>query len=244
MDKDHATIFTDGSSLGNPGPGGWSFVMVYENNTVVYAKEGAGYSPQTTNNIMELTAALEAITLADKINIEQPLLICTDSAYLVNGITTWVYGWEKNNWITSTKDPVLNRELWIALLAAVRKFQIKNKIVWKKIKGHAGILGNERCDILATTYAAKKETILFQGTYDTYVEKYGDILHIPKVVEKSKKKTPSGKAYSYLSEVGGVIEKHESWAECEKRVRGVKGVRYKKAMTAKEEKEIITKWKS
>lgn len=243
MQSEHATIFTDGSSLGNPGPGGWSFVMVYENSGVVYAKEGAGYSPQTTNNIMELTAALQAITLADKINIDQPLLIHTDSAYLVQGITTWVYGWEKNNWITSTKDDVLNKELWMDLLKAVRKFQIKNKIAWKKIKGHAGIPGNERCDTLATAYAAKEDTQLFSGTYEAYEEKHGDILHIPKVIEKKKKKSPQGKAFSYLSEVEGVIERHETWLLCEKRVRGTKGARFKKAMTAKDEKEIITEWK-
>jgi len=133
------TIHTDGGCLGNPGPGGWAAMLEYG----ALKKEVSGSDPATTNNRMELTAAIEALrVLREPCEIE----FFTDSQYLRQGITEWLRGWKARGWLTATKQPVKNDDLWRALDAAVAP----HRITWKWLKGHAGHAGNERCDQLAT----------------------------------------------------------------------------------------------
>ena len=132
------TIHTDGGCLGNPGPGGWAAVLDYDGRT----KEISGGEPATTNNRMELQAAIAALgALKEPCEID----FHTDSEYLRNGITKWLASWKARGWITTTKQPVKNDDLWRALDAAVRGHRIR----WHWLKGHAGHAVNERCDILA-----------------------------------------------------------------------------------------------
>ena len=131
-------IHTDGACSGNPGPGGWGAVLQY-GGTV---KELKGGAPLTTNNQMELTAAIEALTaLKRPVEVE----LHTDSIYVKDGLTKWIHGWKKNGWRTADKKPVKNLELWQALDAAVGK----HKIDWHWVKGHNGDEMNERADQLA-----------------------------------------------------------------------------------------------
>ncbi len=144
-------VYTDGSSLGNPGPGGWGTVVVYQDKII---KELGGYDNNTTNNKMELQAAIEALKYLIKSDIKE-VNIYADSAYVLGGVTNWIFGWEKNGWRTSKKEPVLNQELWKELISLVREF--KGKINWQKVKGHSGHIYNDKADEIATNYAAKQK---------------------------------------------------------------------------------------
>ncbi len=131
-------IFTDGACKGNPGIGGWGAILEYKNTK----KEIKGYSENTTNNIMELTAVIKAL---ECLNRNCKITITTDSNYVKNGITEWILSWKKNGWKTSKKSTVKNKELWIELDLLVAKHEIN----WKWIKGHSGHPQNERADELA-----------------------------------------------------------------------------------------------
>jgi ribonuclease HI len=131
-------IYTDGACSGNPGPGGWGAVLRW-NGTV---KELHGSDPQTTNNRMELTAAIQAL---EALSRPSQVRLYTDSTYVLNGITKWVASWERNGWRTSAKKPVKNDDLWRRLLRAMDGHEIS----WQWVKGHAGDEGNERADELA-----------------------------------------------------------------------------------------------
>jgi ribonuclease HI len=131
-------IFTDGACKGNPGPGGWGAILRFQDNE----KEINGYESLTTNNIMELMAVIESLKAISKpFEIE----ITTDSKYVKNGITSWIYNWKKNGWKTAAKKPVKNKELWIELDHLIQKHNIS----WKWVKGHSGHIENERADELA-----------------------------------------------------------------------------------------------
>ena len=131
-------IYTDGACRGNPGPGGWGAVLIYED----YRKEIYGGSLLTTNNIMELTAVIESLK---KLKFTSNIIITTDSKYVKDGITKWIYNWKKKNWKTANKKPVKNKELWIELDNSIQD----HKITWEWVKGHSGHTENERADFLA-----------------------------------------------------------------------------------------------
>ena len=132
-------VYTDGACKGNPGPGGWG-VYIQSN---VDEKELYGGSPETTNNQMEMQAALEALKhLKDE---DEVIELYTDSNYLRQGITEWIHKWKTNNWKTAAKKPVANRDLWIEISDLNEKMTVE----WNWVKGHAGDPGNERADELA-----------------------------------------------------------------------------------------------
>ena len=133
------TIFSDGACSGNPGPGGWATRLLYADGRIC---ELGGFAADTTNNRMELQAAIEGLKA---IAPDDEITIVTDSEYMLKGITEWIHGWKRNGWRTAGKDPVKNVELWQRLDAA----QARHKVTWKWIKGHAGHAENERADALA-----------------------------------------------------------------------------------------------
>lgn len=138
------TIFSDGGCQGNPGPGGWAAILRYGEKM----KEISGGEPATTNNRMELTAALEALkALREPCEVE----FFTDSQYLREGISKWVAGWKARNWRTAAKTPVKNDDLWRALDNAAAR----HRILWRWVKAHAGTRDNERCDLLAARQMAR-----------------------------------------------------------------------------------------
>ena len=138
-------LITDGACLGNPGPGGWAAILRYNE----HKKELWGSEPHTTNNRMELRAAIEGLkALKEGCAVE----VVTDSEYLKNGITTWIHGWKKKGWMTATKKPVVNQDLWKALDEQTSRHQT----VWSWTKGHASHADNNRCDELASRAAREQ----------------------------------------------------------------------------------------
>lgn len=137
-DKPEVDIFTDGACSGNPGPGGWGAVLI----SGPHRKELSGGDRQTTNNQMELQAAIEAL---DALKRPSRVTLYTDSNYVKNGITSWIHGWKRNGWRTSNRKPVKNVALWQRLDEATQR----HEITWRWLKGHAGHPENERADELA-----------------------------------------------------------------------------------------------
>ena len=232
-------MFTDGACKGNPGPGGWGVIIVTPEGQVT---ELGGGSPHTTNNKMELSGAIAALEhVADH---PAPVAIYTDSTYVIQGITQWVWGWRKRNWKTAQGGDVLNRDLWdrLAALAGARG---SKGVDWRWVRGHVGTPGNERVDEIAVAFATGNPPDLYRGPLAGYAL---DILQVPDETALPKRTASSGSggkkaaAYSYLSVVDGVPMRHGSWAECESRVKGRSGARFKKAMSAADESEILREW--
>ena len=223
--------FTDGAAKGNPGPGGYGAVLHFDTEVI---ELGAG-KERTTNNEMELRAVVEVLKAlpADKTKIE----IYTDSKYVVEGATRWIFGWMNNGWQTKAGGNVLHKELWQELIALLQKVTVH----WHKVPGHVGIVGNERADTIASDFGEGKPVDLYAGPRAGY--EY-EIENVSYDEEKAKarseaRKRQSQKAYSYVSKLDGVVKTHATWAECEARVKGKKGTRFKKATSKAEEAEII-----
>lgn len=236
-------IYTDGSSLGNPGPGGYGCVIVFQDSNDVV--ELGGQSRETTNNKMELTAILKVLeTLKAKhIPSAASIHIHTDSSYAINGITKWVHGWQKKNWITLQKTPVLNADIWKAIIPLTKYF---TNIKFIHVRGHAGVWGNERCDYIATEYAAGRHPKLFKGKLEKYDARVIPDAKVSPLVKSSinvsqGKKTGSGKAYSYVSVIAGKVMTHPDWESCKARVYG-KNAKFKKVLTKAEEDALKKEW--
>jgi len=146
------TIYTDGSCIGNPGPGGWAYLIESEHSDPV---ENSGHCVSTTNNRMELMACIEALGALNSLKFFGVNDVClrTDSRYIVDGLTSWLPNWKRNNWKTATKTPVKNMDLWIRLDALVGSSLIQIRFEW--VKAHSGIAGNERVDQLAKIQSNK-----------------------------------------------------------------------------------------
>lgn len=151
MHKD-IKIYTDGSSLGNPGPGGWGAVFI-EGEKIIH--EFGGYEKNTTNNRMELTAVIETLKYINKNYKKNNVTIFADSNYVLLGVTSWIFNWEKNGWKNASKKPVMNQDLWKEFIDLIRNYD--NKINWQKVKGHSGHIHNDRADEIATAYAARQK---------------------------------------------------------------------------------------
>lgn len=239
MENENHLMFTDGSSLGNPGPGGWGTVLVLSEGRVI---EMGGFEKHTTNNRMELTALIEG--LARMRDESGDVTVFLDSTYVEKGATSWVHGWKKRDWKTTQKTDVENRDLWETLSELIDERRKFGNIKWTHVPGHAGVAGNERADEIATGYAKEEEVEIFEGDLGDYAV---DILNIGSDEDLLAKKASSrshsrAKAYSYLSLVNGVARRHLTWAECEKRVKGKPGVKYKKALSLEDESAILRSW--
>ena len=137
-------IFTDGACKGNPGPGGWAAIL----RMGAHEKELTGGQVATTNNRMEMTAILRGLSA---LNEPCAVTVHTDSRYVIDGMTQWIFSWQKRGWLNAAKKPVANEDLWRELIAAARP----HKVSWEWVKGHSGHPENERCDALASAEAAR-----------------------------------------------------------------------------------------
>lgn len=229
--KQNITIFTDGAAKGNPGKGGYGVVISYSDTVV----ELGGYKQLTTNNEMELMAVVEALKAV--VGAGASVAIYTDSKYVVEGATGWVFGWLKNGWQTKTKTDVANKELWQALVPLLQRVEIE----WHKVPGHVGIAGNERVDTIASTFAVKGEYELYSGPKSAYGYTIEDTtFDASKAKGRSEaRKRSAQKAFSYVSAVDGVVQTHKTWSECEARVKGKSGARFKKSLDVGNEQEIL-----
>ena len=156
------TIYTDGASRGNPGPGGWGGIIASDEKIV----EIGGSGSHTTNNRMELTAAIRSLefTISNSQFSNQPIQIYTDSEYVTKGMTEWIMRWQKKGWKTAGRKPVLNQDLWRRLLKLTEGREVK----WKYVAGHAGVTLNERADEIATTFADNLTPSLYHGPRSQY----------------------------------------------------------------------------
>lgn len=230
----NVTIYSDGACSGNPGPGGWASILLDDQDQV---RELGGPESSTTNNRMELRGVLEALK-----SLSVPpttITIYTDSTYLIRGITQWAWGWKKNGWKTSQGDEVQNRDLWEDFLATLARLK-SAKVSWNYVRGHQGTPGNERCDEIAVGFSKGRRVSLFRGNYKDYGF---DIKTLPSTEDLPTLKSYEKKAvYSYLSLVHGQLRRHTNWGDCERRVKGQSGAKFKKAMDPLQEKEILASW--
>ena len=161
------TIYTDGASRGNPGPGGWGAVISYQkivdSKQQEWVTEIGGAENQTTNNRMELTGAIKALEFVSQLSTDNYLLF-TDSEYVTKGMTEWIKRWQKKGWKTAGRKPVLNQDLWRKLLLLTEGREVK----WKYVAGHTGVPLNERADEIATSFADNIVPALYHGPRDKY----------------------------------------------------------------------------
>jgi ribonuclease HI len=146
-------LYTDGACSGNPGPGGWGAVAYFDDGT---CHELGGRDGATTNNRMEMQAAISALEFFVSQDRAEPCIVYTDSEYLIKGITTWVKGWKNKGWKTASGKPVLNQDLWETLDRLDRQVrsQTKTPVSWQHVRGHSGNVGNERCDTIARGFSS------------------------------------------------------------------------------------------
>jgi ribonuclease HI len=233
-------VFTDGAAKGNPGPGGWGAVIVTPDGHVTELGGGAAH---VTNNQMELTGAIEALRRLQR--VPGTLAIYMDSTYVIRGIREWIWAWRRRGWKTAEGGDVLNRELWEQLATVVAK-RGKGEIEWHYVRGHTGIPGNERVDEIANGFALKRRIVLYDGPLIRYPVAILDLPDDTSIPKRPAGATSTGKskaaAYSYLSVVDGKAMRHATWAECERRVKGRSGARFKKAMSPADEATILRAW--
>lgn len=229
-------IYSDGACSGNPGPGGWGAIIARPDGRVV---ELGGYEGSTTNNQMEMLGAL--IALREIRNEDTDVLICTDSTYLIRGITQWIFGWQRNQWKTAEGKDVLNKAIWQELARETRARQERSRLEWRYVRGHNGNPGNERVDEIAVSFSKGKPVRLFNGLLQNYKVAVYDVPEAASLPEM-KPKTEKKAAFSYLSQVGGTVARHRTWASCESRVKGRSGARFKKALSQEEESQILREW--
>ncbi len=236
-------IFADGACTGNPGPGGWGAIIVHPDGLI---EELGGGTRQTTNNQMELLAVIRALEQVR--GVRGPVEVLSDSLYVLRGITQWIWGWRKRNWKTAEGADVANRELWQALSAevAIRREAGNPAIRWSHVRGHRGIPGNERVDEIAVAYSLQRSPSppLYRGPLLKYFVAIHDLPEerdIPESDPSQRREKPAA-ALAYLSLVDGVPARHSSWKECESRVKGRSGAKFKKVMSNDEEKKIWESW--
>lgn len=233
-------VFTDGAAKGNPGPGGWGAILVTPRGHVTELGGGAAF---VTNNQMELTAPIEALSRLR--GAPEPVAIHTDSTYVIRGIRDWIWAWRKRGWKTAAGSDVANRELWERLAALVAE-RGKGGIDWHYVRGHAGIPGNERADEIANAFALERPPRLYDGPLLRYPLPILDVPEDTAVPERAPGSAPRGKskaaAYSYVSVVDGKPMRHATWPECERRVKGRSGARFKKTATAEDEAAVLRSW--
>lgn len=230
MKKDVCTIYTDGASRGNPGPGGWGTIVIIDGQVT----ELAGAQNPATNNQMELEAVIQGLKYIQKHYPDSAVALHADSRYVLNGIEKWLDGWVKKEWVTMAKKSVENKVQWEQLLTLRDHFGKKLKLI--KVDGHSGHVYNDRCDELAVAAALGKKPKLFGGSLKQYEQFLTD--NPPRSEKKSPSKSKTGPAYSYVSLVGGKVYADKDWATCEKRVKG-KPAKYKKVFSKNEETELI-----
>ncbi|MDY6936466.1 MAG: ribonuclease HI [Cyanobacteriota bacterium] len=155
-------LYTDGACSNNPGPGGWGVLICYSDGS---ACELGDAESETTNNRMEMQAAIAALKFLVDSGQSQPVTLYTDSEYVKKGITQWIRGWKKKNWKTASGKPVLNRDLW-EILDTVNSPQVR----WEYVRGHSGDPGNERCDQIARTFAQGQIPTLQQRNELAFIE--------------------------------------------------------------------------
>jgi ribonuclease HI len=216
-------IYTDGACSGNPGPGGWGAVI----ETPADRLELGGHEPDTTNNRMELRAAIEGLREAR--DLDRDITVVTDSRYVYEGIRSWIHQWKRRGWRTATDTPVLNQDLWQELDGICPP-----GTRWEWVRGHTGHAGNERANRIAQWFARGPREDM-PPPEDSPPKRAGKATGLPLLDHR-----PPG--VSYLSLVDGELRRHGTWEECRERTQGRSGARYKKCRSREEEAATLAAW--
>ncbi len=231
-------IFPDGASSGNPGPGGWGAVLVGILNpsdrqeSVAEVVELGGGGAGVTNNQMELKAALEGLREASRRGLKR-VTVASDSSYVIQGATKFISNWKRRGWTTQQGEPVKNQDLWNELDAVLSDVEVE----WYRVRGHANVPGNERADAIAVAFSRGERPRLFSGALSAYA--VAEIGMLPKPLP------PPGQSKEkefYVSYVNGKLERHATWPECQNRVHGTRGAKYKKVRGEEELERVLKSW--
>lgn len=245
VNSDTAWIYTDGACSGNPGAGGWAFCLAVQQEGALKIFEASGFDAQTTNNQMEMEAVAQALQFLKERGFAKNAFVFTDSSYVAQGLESWIWGWIKKGWKKADGSEVANVEIW------KRLHELRSQFVSLKLEvvpGHADIPGNEKVDKLAVAAYAERATVPVRESADSQALVYSAFSELPQLrrnMQKDGKKSKSSsskKALYYLSLVDGRLEKHQTWAECESRVKGTSGAKFKKVTHASEEAGILKAW--
>jgi ribonuclease HI len=190
---------------------------------------------------MELAGAIHGLKKVAK--IDAPVWLYTDSVYVIRGITQWIWGWRRRGWKTAEGEDVANRELWQELSLVVESRPKTAPIDWRFVKGHSGVPGNERVDQIAVAFTKGTRIDLYKGPLISYPVPIFDLPASHALPEpKDKDAKVKAAAYSYVSVIDGVPMRHKTWPECEARVKGRSGAKFKKTTSAENEQEILAGW--
>jgi len=245
--KNKNFVYTDGACSGNPGPGGWAIAAYFQASGQVIEKGAA--DPATTNNRMELLAAIEALSLALAKDPDADLVIFSDSKLVIEGARSWIHGWKKKNWIKSDGKPVMNQDLWQRLYPLLLSYG--RKLQWHYVAGHSEICGNDRVDEIAVAYSKLSHIDLYHGSLAAYPHEkafeQSELRTLTQEADPSEKKSktrsaPATKDSIYLSYVDRELLRHKSWAECEARVKGRSGAKFKRVQNSSEEAQVLASW--
>jgi ribonuclease HI len=233
-------LFADGACSGNPGPGGWACIAVLPGGDV---RELGGREAPTTNNRMELGGVIAGLRAVS--GRPEPVVVHSDSTYVLGGITSWIQGWKRRGWKTAAGEPVKNEDLWRELDALVAA-RGRGGVEWRWVKGHSGHDANERCDAIAVAFSRGRPIDLYAGPLLSYP--HGSLapseakpLPAKRASARASAPSSSGPA-TYLSLLDGKLERHATWRECESRVKGRSGARFKKVKSSAEERETLSAW--
>jgi ribonuclease HI len=217
--------YTDGACLGNPGPGGWGVRILFPDGSV---QELGGAVGMTTNNRMELQAAIEALKA---VGASAEATIFTDSRYVIDGLTKWIHNWRRRGWTTVANTPVKNHQLWMALDRLNHP-----GIRWQHVRGHSGEPNNERVDTIARLFAQGAQPQLFRGRQGAPLDPA--TVALPRqpttTTSATTRQGADRRAVRYVSIVHGTIAIDDNWHSCASRVHGVSGAHYGKVHTPEE----------
>lgn len=238
--KQSVVLFTDGACKGNPGPGGWGCIALLPDGQV---SESGGRENGTTNNRMEMTAIIKGFEHCHNSGVKSSVMVLTDSSYVIQGMSSWIFGWIRKGWKTSAGKDVLNQDLWKEL----HRLSSGLKVSYHHVKGHAGIPGNERADLIASDFAEYgRFDELYQGPVSEYpVDLYqlspDQMLSASESTKKSKGASKAGGHY-YISVVDGQLKRHQTWPDCQQATSGRSGARFKKVKNEQEEQSVLKSW--
>lgn len=229
-------VYGDGACSGNPGPGGWAFLLAdLDHGTVV---EKSGFAMPTTNNRMELAALLETLKwLESHYPTEKDIELFWDSSYVVNGFNQWLFGWSKRDFTKADGKEISNLDLWKSIWDLKQKLP---KFKMTQIPGHSALHGNERVDELAVAQSQRAPIEEYNGSLSTYPISVEDLM-APAAFPKGSEKKSNQKYPAYLSFVDGKLERDLDWPTCQARVKG-KSAKYKKVKNSVEEAQTLKAW--
>lgn len=234
MIEDEVIIYTDGACSGNPGPGGWGAIIIYNQKV----QELGYFSEQpTTNNRMEILSIIESLKWIQRFKIKSNLCICTDSQYVINAMTKWIFGWIRNDWKTAAGEEVKNQDLFKELNQILKLVTYR----FQYVPGHAGYWGNERADQIAVAFSKQQSVDLYSGSWSNYEYSTQPMMAniSSNLVSKASNKASPAVKVGYVVWDYQTLSFFTEWTACAKVTQGRAGVKFKKIKNLNELKAFV-----